>query len=116
MKYRAIHFLPLFSVIAAFMSLTARTAHALTVREGMRYTANFTVDDILKPIIDFFKALLDFILAPFKAIGDVFSSWGKGLYDAVGVWAPLVAIFVVGLSLFILYLFLKFRRMIPAGD
>ena len=112
-----IHFTPIFSILSVFLlSITTRTASAMTLSRAAGYARNDILQDILDAIANFFKALLNFILAPFNAIKDVFVSWGQGLYSAVGTWAPLVAVVVVALSLFVLYLFYKFRKMIPSGD
>ena len=107
--------IPLYSL---FLSLSAFTlsASAMTLKNAREVSPDLSVDDILNPIIEFFKALLNFILAPFKAIGDVFNSWAQNLYSSVGVWAPVVAVVIVGISLFIIYLFLRFKRMIPTGE
>lgn len=99
-----------------FLSMTTKTASAMTLRGAAGYARDDILQDILNAIANFFKALLNFILAPFNAIKDVFTSWGRGLYSAVGTWAPLVAVIVVALSLFVLYLFIRFRKLIPSGD
>ena len=106
--------IPFYSFIL-FLSAFTANASAMTAVRAAELSRDITVDDILKPIIQFFQALLNFILSPFIAIRTVFNTWSRNLYDAVGVWAPLVAVLIVGLSLFLTYLFLKFRRMVPMG-
>lgn len=116
-KEKIIRFLPIFSILSVlFLSISTKTVSATTIGRAAGYSREVTIDDILKPIIRFFQALLNFILSPFKAIQQVFTSWGNGLYNQVGIWAPLVAIIIVVMSLFMIVLFMRFRRYIPGGS
>ena len=112
-KEKIIRFLPIFSILSVlFLSISAKTVSATsTIGRAAGYSRDITVDDFLKPILEFFKSLLHVILSPFTALQEVFTSWGNGLYNQVGTWAPIIAIIVIMIVILLTALFLRFKRM-----
>lgn len=65
----------------------------------------------LKDIINSFMNLLNAIFGGIGgAIGNVFSNWGYNVSSTFGVWAPVGMVVILGVSGFVLYVFMDLYR------
>jgi hypothetical protein len=106
------------SVKMALIGFVSTHVTPLTTSSSSTISGSSIFSSIWDLVMKFFGGIMSGILTLVNdvfsgiggAIGNVFSNWGYAVTNAYGVWAPLGMVIVLGLSGFVLYIFIDLYR------
>ena len=106
------------SIKMALIGFVSTHVTAFTTSSSSTISGSSIFSSIWDLVMKFFGGILSGILSLVDdvfsgiggAIGNVFSNWGYSVTNAYGVWAPLGMIIVLGVTGFVLYVFIDLYR------
>lgn len=107
------------SIKAALIGFVASHIHAMSTNTTSNTISGASIFNsiwglmmgFLSDIINSFMNLLNAIFGGIgTAIGNVFSNWGFNVSSTFGVWAPVGMVAILGISGFVLWVFLDLYR------